>query len=169
MFRPQLRQGSEIWSIQIRNYICFPNIDTFSQIPLNFKSVHNNLTSIWFECVNFFQMVTMKLRQPYTTASIWSSGKITCTGANSEDQVYHAGHWVYTLYVRWIPKILIGSSRTPKISPWTIDHLRLYIHKKELMSGTFVTSIDPFHMCKRENRLFNITVITSKSRSMTEW
>ena len=23
---------------------------------------------------------------PYTTASIWSSGKITCTGANSEDQ-----------------------------------------------------------------------------------
>eukprot|EP00094_Tigriopus_californicus_P011706 TCALIF_11310-PA protein Name:"Similar to tbpl1 TATA box-binding protein-like protein 1 (Danio rerio)" AED:0.31 eAED:0.33 QI:0/0/0/1/1/1/2/0/85 len=30
-------------------------------------------------------MVTMKLRRPYTTASIWSSGKITCTGANSED------------------------------------------------------------------------------------
>ena len=25
-------------------------------------------------------------RHPYTTASIWSSGKITCTGANSEDQ-----------------------------------------------------------------------------------
>lgn len=32
-------------------------------------------------------MVTMKLRKPYTTASIWSSGKITCTGATSEDQV----------------------------------------------------------------------------------
>lgn len=32
-------------------------------------------------------MVTMKLRQPYTTASIWSSGRITCTGATSEDQV----------------------------------------------------------------------------------
>ena len=28
----------------------------------------------------------MKLRRPYTTASMWSSGKITCTGANSEDQ-----------------------------------------------------------------------------------
>ena len=25
-------------------------------------------------------------RHPYTTASIWSSGKITCTGANSEEQ-----------------------------------------------------------------------------------
>lgn len=37
-----------------------------------------------------FQMVTMKLRKPYTTASIWSSGKITCTGATSEDQSHVA-------------------------------------------------------------------------------
>ncbi len=29
-------------------------------------------------------MVTMKLRRPYTTASMWSSGKVTCTGAQSE-------------------------------------------------------------------------------------
>ena len=35
-------------------------------------------------------MVTMKMRRPYTTASIWSSGKVTCTGANSEDQVNFA-------------------------------------------------------------------------------
>ncbi|EDW11158.2 uncharacterized protein Dmoj_GI15474 [Drosophila mojavensis] len=31
-------------------------------------------------------MVTMRLRRPYTTASIWSSGRITCTGAISESQ-----------------------------------------------------------------------------------
>ncbi|XP_023174506.2 TATA-box-binding protein-like [Drosophila hydei] len=31
-------------------------------------------------------MVTMRLRRPYTTASIWSSGRITCTGAISEPQ-----------------------------------------------------------------------------------
>ena len=30
-------------------------------------------------------MVTMRLRKPYTTASIWSSGKVTCTGATSEE------------------------------------------------------------------------------------
>ncbi|CAG0879634.1 unnamed protein product [Cyprideis torosa] len=30
-------------------------------------------------------MVTMKLRNPSTTASIWASGKITVTGANSEE------------------------------------------------------------------------------------
>ena len=31
-------------------------------------------------------MVTMKLRRPYTTATLRSSGKITLTGANSEDE-----------------------------------------------------------------------------------
>ncbi|KAF5298447.1 hypothetical protein FQR65_LT01226 [Abscondita terminalis] len=31
-------------------------------------------------------MIMMKLRRPYTTATIWSSGKVTCTGATSEDQ-----------------------------------------------------------------------------------
>lgn len=30
--------------------------------------------------VSHFQVLTMKLRKPPTTASIWSSGKITCTG-----------------------------------------------------------------------------------------
>lgn len=30
-------------------------------------------------------MVTMKIRKPHTTASMWSSGKVTCTGATSED------------------------------------------------------------------------------------
>ncbi|XP_014248142.1 TATA box-binding protein-like protein 1 [Cimex lectularius] len=30
-------------------------------------------------------MLTMKLRKPYTTASMWSSGKVTCTGATSEE------------------------------------------------------------------------------------
>ena len=34
--------------------------------------------------------VTMKLRHPYTTAIICSSGKITCIGANSEDQAHIA-------------------------------------------------------------------------------
>lgn len=29
-------------------------------------------------------MLTMRLRRPYTTASVWSSGRITCTGATSE-------------------------------------------------------------------------------------
>ncbi|XP_054282390.1 TATA box-binding protein-like 1 [Macrosteles quadrilineatus] len=56
---------------------------------------HLNLRQIALSGVNVeyrreHGMVTMKLRKPYTTASIWSSGKITCTGATSEDQSHVA-------------------------------------------------------------------------------
>lgn len=34
----------------------------------------------------FFQKVLMKLRKPRITATIWSSGKIICTGATSEEE-----------------------------------------------------------------------------------
>ncbi|XP_045583194.1 TATA box-binding protein-like 1 isoform X2 [Procambarus clarkii] len=39
-------------------------------------------------------MVTMKIRRPPTTASIWSSGKITCTGSTSEIQAKTAARRV---------------------------------------------------------------------------
>ncbi|XP_075212090.1 TATA box-binding protein-like 1 [Lycorma delicatula] len=56
---------------------------------------HLNLRQIALKGVNVEYrrengMVTMKLRKPYTTASIWSSGKITCTGATSEEQSHVA-------------------------------------------------------------------------------
>ena len=51
--------------------------------------------SVFSECLVmpklfFLQMVSMKLRNPSTTASIWSSGKITCTGSTSELQARQA-------------------------------------------------------------------------------
>uniref|UniRef100_A0A1B6MNQ1 TATA box-binding protein-like 1 n=1 Tax=Graphocephala atropunctata TaxID=36148 RepID=A0A1B6MNQ1_9HEMI len=56
---------------------------------------HLNLRQIALNGINVeyrreHGMVTMKLRKPYTTASIWSSGKITCTGATSEIQSHIA-------------------------------------------------------------------------------
>ena len=51
---------------------------------LNLRDIALNGVNVEYRKEN--GMVTMKLRHPYTTASIWSSGKITCTGANSEDQ-----------------------------------------------------------------------------------
>ncbi len=32
----------------------------------------------------------MKLRNPHTTSTIWSSGKITCAGARNESDAYKA-------------------------------------------------------------------------------
>ncbi|KAM9551044.1 TATA box-binding protein-like 1 isoform 1-T7 [Salvelinus alpinus] len=52
---------------------------------------HLNLRTIALEGVNVifkpeYGKVLMKLRKPRVTASIWSSGKIICTGATSEDE-----------------------------------------------------------------------------------
>ncbi|XP_046877517.1 TATA box-binding protein-like 1 isoform X1 [Hypomesus transpacificus] len=52
---------------------------------------HLNLRTIALEGVNVIYKpevgkVLIKLRKPRITASIWSSGKIICTGATSEDE-----------------------------------------------------------------------------------
>uniref|UniRef100_A0AAY4D004 TATA box-binding protein-like 1 n=1 Tax=Denticeps clupeoides TaxID=299321 RepID=A0AAY4D004_9TELE len=52
---------------------------------------HLNLRTIALEGVNVIYKpetgkVLMKLRKPRITASIWSSGKIICTGATSEEE-----------------------------------------------------------------------------------
>ncbi|XP_019740639.1 TATA box-binding protein-like 1 isoform X2 [Hippocampus comes] len=50
---------------------------------------HLNLRTIALEGTNVIykpEKVLMKLRKPKITASIWSSGKIICTGATSEEE-----------------------------------------------------------------------------------
>lgn len=67
--------------IVISNVVCAFSV----RCPLALKDIALQGANVEFKREN--GMVTMKLRKPYTTASIWSSGKITCTGATSEDQV----------------------------------------------------------------------------------
>jgi Transcription factor TFIID (or TATA-binding protein, TBP) len=67
--------------IVISNVVCAFSV----KCPLALKDIALNGANVEYKREN--GMVTMKLRKPYTTASIWSSGKITCTGATSEDQV----------------------------------------------------------------------------------
>jgi transcription initiation factor TFIID TATA-box-binding protein len=66
--------------IVISNVVCAFSV----RCPLTLKDIALNGANVEYKREN--GMVTMKLRKPYTTASIWSSGKITCTGATSEDQ-----------------------------------------------------------------------------------
>jgi transcription initiation factor TFIID TATA-box-binding protein len=67
--------------IVINNVVCSFSV----RCHLNLREIALNGFNVEFRREN--GMVTMKLRRPYTTASIWSSGRITCTGATSEDQV----------------------------------------------------------------------------------
>ncbi|XP_054153419.1 TATA box-binding protein-like 1 [Oppia nitens] len=69
-----------------------PEVDiTISNVVTNFSvKCHLNLRQIASKGSNVVykreqSMILMKLRAPSVTASIWSSGKITCTGATTED------------------------------------------------------------------------------------
>ncbi|KAI8428199.1 hypothetical protein MSG28_002433 [Choristoneura fumiferana] len=66
--------------IMINNVVCSFSV----KCHLNLRQIALNGVNVEFRREN--GMVTMKLRRPYTTASIWSSGRITCTGATSEEQ-----------------------------------------------------------------------------------
>ncbi|XP_034018381.1 TATA box-binding protein-like protein 1 [Thalassophryne amazonica] len=63
-----------------------------TNVVATFRSrCHLNLRTIALEGINVVYRpdagkVTMKLRKPKITASIWSSGKITCVGATSEEE-----------------------------------------------------------------------------------
>lgn len=64
--------------IVINNVVCCFSV----RCHLNLREIALNGMNVEYRKEN--GMVTMKLRRPYTTASIWSSGKVTCTGATSE-------------------------------------------------------------------------------------
>nr|CAD7567820.1 unnamed protein product [Timema californicum] len=66
--------------IVINNVVCSFSV----RCHLNLRQIALNGANVEYRREN--GMITMKLRKPYTTASMWSSGKITCTGATSEDQ-----------------------------------------------------------------------------------
>ncbi|KAL3271306.1 hypothetical protein HHI36_021795 [Cryptolaemus montrouzieri] len=72
-------EGPEI-DITINNVVCSFSV----RCHLNLREIALNGTNVEYRKEN--GMLTMKLRRPYTTASVWSSGKITCTGATSEVQ-----------------------------------------------------------------------------------
>ncbi|XP_034471974.1 TATA-box-binding protein-like [Drosophila innubila] len=71
--------GPEL-DIVINNVVCSFSV----KCHLNLRLIALNGSNVEYRREN--GMVTMRLRRPYTTASVWSSGRITCTGATSEPQ-----------------------------------------------------------------------------------
>ncbi|XP_050306595.1 TATA box-binding protein-like 1 [Anthonomus grandis grandis] len=72
-------EGEPEIDIVINNVVCSFSV----RCHLNLRQIALNGINVEYRREN--GMITMKLRRPYTTASIWSSGKVTCTGATSED------------------------------------------------------------------------------------
>lgn len=75
-------------------------------------------------------MVNMKLRKPYTTATIWSSGKVTCAGAKSEQDAYKAARRYCRLLERMKFKVRMSNYRVVNVlatcnMPFSLDIARL--------------------------------------------
>ncbi|XP_063236582.1 TATA box-binding protein-like 1 [Bacillus rossius redtenbacheri] len=76
---PEVASEAPEIDIVINNVVCSFSV----RCHLNLRQIALNGANVEYRREN--GMITMKLRKPYTTASIWSSGKVTCTGATSED------------------------------------------------------------------------------------
>ena len=92
---------------------------------------HLNLRRIALEGINVEYrrekgMLNMRLRKPQTTASIWPSGKIICTGATSEKDAYTAARRYCRLLQRLKFKVRFSKFRCVNVlascvMPFTID------------------------------------------------
>jgi transcription initiation factor TFIID TATA-box-binding protein len=81
---------------------------------------HLNLRRIAMEGLNVEykkenNMVNMKLKKPNTTATIWSSGKITCTGATTESDAYKAARRYCRLLQKMKFKIRLSNYRVVNV------------------------------------------------------
>jgi len=60
-------------------------------------------------------IILMKLRDPHVTASIWSSGKITCTGATTEETAKLASRKVARVLQKMGFRVKFGSYRVVNV------------------------------------------------------
>lgn len=127
--------------IVISNVVCSFSV----RCHLNLRTIALNGFNVEFRREN--GMVTMKLRRPYTTASIWSSGRITCTGATSESMAKIAAR----KYARCLQKLgfrvrfhnfrivnVLGTCSMPwaiKITPFSEKHRKDASYEPELHPG----------------------------------
>jgi len=128
--------------ITINNVVCSFSVKSH----LNLKQIAQTGFNVEYRREN--GMVTMRLRKPYTTASIWSSGKVTCTGATSEDAARIAARRI----TRAISKLgyprlrlvnyrvvnVLGTCTMPfaiKITPFSAKHRNIASYEPELHPG----------------------------------
>lgn len=153
--------------IVINNVVCSFNV----RCHLNLRVIATQGLNVEYRKEN--GMVTMKLRHPYTTASMWSSGKITCTGANSEDQAKTAAR----KYARFLQKLgfntrftnyrvvnVLGTCTMPfaiKITQFSQEH-REASYEPELHPGVTYRIRDP----KATLKIFSTGSITITAPSV---
>nr|CAG4650451.1 EOG090X0CO7 [Sida crystallina] len=128
--------------ITINNVVCSFSVKSH----LNLKQIAQNGYNVEYRREN--GMVTMRLRKPYTTASVWSSGKVTCTGATSESEARIAARRITRAVSKLgYPRLrlvnyrvvnVLGTCTMPfaiKITPFSAKHRELASYEPELHPG----------------------------------
>nr|CAG4639493.1 EOG090X0CO7 [Daphnia magna] len=156
--------------ITINNVVCSFSVKSH----LNLKQIAQNGYNVEYRREN--GMVTMRLRKPYTTASIWSSGKVTCTGATSEEEAKQAARRI----TRSVSKLgyprlrlvnyrvvnVLGTCTMPfaiKITPFSAKHRDIASYEPELHPGVTYRLKEP----KATLKIFStgsITVTADRTR-----
>ncbi|XP_011863305.1 PREDICTED: TATA box-binding protein-like protein 1 [Vollenhovia emeryi] len=148
LYEEVLEESPEL-DIVINNVVCSFSVRSH----LNLRQIALSGSNVEYRREN--GMVTMKLRKPYTTASIWSSGKVTCTGATSEAQAKIAAR----RFARCLHKLgfkvrfsnyrvvnVLGTCSMPfaiKITSFSIHHKENADYEPELHPGVTYKLTDP--------------------------
>ncbi|XP_014297974.1 TATA box-binding protein-like 1 [Microplitis demolitor] len=116
--------------ILIRNVVCSFSV----RCHLNLREIALNGSNVEYRKEN--GMITMKLRRPYTTASIWSSGKVTCTGAETETEAKVAARRIARSLQKLGFKVRFNNFRVVNVlgtclMPWAIKITSFSMHHKE--------------------------------------
>nr|CAG4638711.1 EOG090X0CO7 [Cyclestheria hislopi] len=156
--------------ITINNVVCSFSVKSH----LNLKQIAQNGYNVEYRREN--GMVTMRLRRPYTTASIWSSGKVTCTGATSEVEARIAARRI----ARSVSKIgyprirlvnyrvvnVLGTCTMPfaiKITPFSAKYRDVASYEPELHPGVTYRLKEP----KATLKIFSTGSITITAPSVS--
>lgn len=137
----QEEEEEPVIDIMINNVVCSFSVSCH----LDLRNIALTGNNVEFRREN--GMVTMKLRRPLTTASIWSSGKITCTGSTSESQARVAARRIarclqklgYTIRFRNFRIVnVLGTCTMPfgiKIAQFSQTHRKAASYEPELHPG----------------------------------
>jgi transcription initiation factor TFIID TATA-box-binding protein len=115
-------------------------------------------------------MVNMKLRKPYTTATIWSSGKVTCAGAKSEQDAYIAARRYCRLLQRMQFKVKMTNYRVVNVlatcnMPFGVDISKLA--EKHQKDCSYEPELHPGATYKIKDLKVTLKLFTTGSITLT--
>ncbi|RWS26027.1 TATA box-binding-like protein 1 [Leptotrombidium deliense] len=155
--------------ININNVVC-----SFStRCHLNLRQIAMNGAHVVYKREQ--GMISMKLRRPKVTASIWSSGKITVTGATSDEDAKKGGRRLARILQKMGFKVkfsnyrivnVLGSINLPfgiKIAQFTEEHRRVCSYEPELHPGATYK----FKEIKATLKIFQTGAITITAPSIS--